>query len=104
MDDKQQKLETEEEMDNEDYVQEIYNYVSEYKKFGLDQHVSRFIIKNLGKDPEKRFKAIIEERIERAYQTCKAEKKIQKCLVLLLMEKVLNGLLQYLLAIDNKIR
>lgn len=48
-------------------VVEIDYYHSSYKKFLLDQHVSRFILKNMGSYPEDDLMKILQLIVDRAY-------------------------------------
>jgi hypothetical protein len=54
-------------------VEEIDHYVSTNKKFLIDSHNTRFIIKNVGELPEKDFAETLENLIDRAFNHCLKE-------------------------------
>jgi len=70
-------------------VEEIDYYHSPYKKFYMDQHVSRFVLKNMGSYPEIEFMNVLQALIDRAYHNSKKEGRTPKMFGMLLFG---NGL------------
>ena len=58
------------ESENDDY-QEIKHYDRHIKKFHTDQHITKFILRNMHEYPEYRFMEILENLIDRAYENSK---------------------------------
>jgi hypothetical protein len=56
-----------------DNVEEIENYMSSMKKFFMDQHVTRFIIRNAGEYPEADLMSALKKLIDRAFENTRKE-------------------------------
>lgn len=59
-------------------VEEIDYYHSTFKKFLLDQHVSRFVLRNIGSYPEEELLNILQVIVDRAYTNTRAEGRSPK--------------------------
>jgi hypothetical protein len=62
----------------EDNVEELEYYQSSIRKFYMDQHVCRFIIRNAGEYPEADLMQVFEMLIDRAYENSKKEGRTPK--------------------------
>ena len=51
----------------------LAEYISKFKKFGMDQHICKIVISSLGEDPEQRLGEIIEKRVDLAYKNCQKD-------------------------------
>lgn len=67
-----------------DHLEEIEYYHSKIKKFYMDQHVSKFVLRNSGEYPEEELAATFERIIDRAYYNTMREGRSPKMFGLLL--------------------
>jgi hypothetical protein len=71
-------------------VNEIDYYHSKNKKFFLDQHVSRFILRNMGSYPEAELMNILQLIVNRAYANTRKEGREPKQFGMMLFGEGLN--------------
>lgn len=60
-------------LDDDDDIDELEYYHSPVKKFYMDQHISRFIINDLGEYPEAELMKAIQKIIDRAFENTRKE-------------------------------
>jgi hypothetical protein len=61
-----------------DNVEELDYYHSKFQKFYLDQHVTKFILRNMGTYPEQELTNVLQLIVDRAYANTKKEGRAPK--------------------------
>jgi len=71
-------------LDDDYNIDELEYYHSPIKKFYMDQHISRFIINDLGEYPEAELMRVLQKIIDRAHENTRKEGRNPKMFGLLL--------------------